>query len=117
MVILLIAGATGTRNRGVCCLVPRLLFLYSPSDFVVIVARDQTGLTEGSQTVFETPVFKHRGFPAVFSELEVIQWTCNVTSADQPRDSNGSKNRYSTSRIPGFALFFYSVQNRIEGEK
>ena len=96
---------------------PETLFLYSPSDFVVIVARDRTGLAEGSQTVFETPVFKHRGFPAVFSEWKVIQWTCNVTSADQPRDSNGSKNRYSISRITGFALVFYSVQNRIEGVK
>jgi hypothetical protein len=70
----------------------------------VIVARDQTGLTEGSETVFETPVFKHGGFPAIFSEWKVIQWTCNVTSADQPRDSNGSKNSHSTSRMTGFAL-------------
>ena len=78
LVILLIAGATGTRNRGVCCLVPRLYSStssYSASDFVVIVARDRTGLTEGSQTVFESPVFKHRGFSAVSSEWKVIQWT------------------------------------------
>ena len=70
-----------------------------------------------TELVINVPVFKHRGFPAVFSELKVIQRMCNVTSADQPRDSNGSKNRYSISRMAGFALVFYSVQNRIEGVK
>ena len=70
-----------------------------------------------TELVINTPVFRYRGFLAVFSEWKVIQSTCNVTSADQPRDSNGSRNRHSISRMTGFALEFYSVQNRIEGVK